>query len=123
MLTLNFNYIQPYSIFLFQVVHFNTTLLRNFFNTILLPFLGLLDPTLASYYHLSFPDFFEFAKSIRTRANHYYKLYFRRAVCNCYKYSFFILIVRKWNHLPGYIVHAEPLSVLKSRLKFFLNIY
>ena len=49
--------------------------------------------------HLSFPDFFEFANSTRARANHDYKLYLRRAVSNCYKYSFFILIVRKWNDL------------------------
>ena len=34
--------------------------------------------------HLSFPDFFEFANSTRTRANHDYKRYLRRAVCNCY---------------------------------------
>ena len=39
--------------------------------------------------HLSVPDFFEFANSTRTRANHDYKLYLRRAVCDCYKYSFF----------------------------------
>ena len=37
--------------------------------------------------HLSFLDFFEFANSTRTRANHDYKLYLKRAVCNCYKYS------------------------------------
>ena len=73
--------------------------------------------------HLSFPDFFEFAKSTRTRANHNYKLYLRRAVCNCYKYSFFICIVSKWNDLSGYVVHAESLSVFKSRLKIYLNIY
>ena len=41
--------------------------------------------------HLSFPDFFEFAYSSRTRANHDYKRYLRRAVCNCYKYSLFAL--------------------------------
>ena len=73
--------------------------------------------------HLSFPDFFEFAKSPRKRANHGYKLYLRRAVCNCYKYSFFIRIVSKWNDLPGYVVHVESLSVFKSRLKIYLNIY
>ena len=73
--------------------------------------------------HLSFLDFFEFANSTRTRANHDYKLYLKRAVCNCYKYSFFIRIVRKWNDLPGYIVHAESLSVFKTRLKIYLNIY
>ena len=73
--------------------------------------------------HLSFPDFFEFANNTRTRANHDYKLYLRRAVCNYYKYSFFIRIVRKWDNLPGYIVHAESLPVFKSRLKIYLNIY
>ena len=73
--------------------------------------------------HLSLLDFFEFANSTRTRANHDYKLYLKRAVCNCYKYSFFICIVRKWNDLPGYIVHAESLSVFKTRLKIYLNIY
>ena len=73
--------------------------------------------------HLSLLDFFEFANSTPTRANHDYKLYLKRAVCNCYKYSFFIRIVRKWNDLPGYIVHAESLSVFKTRLKIYLNIY
>ena len=72
--------------------------------------------------HLSFPDFFELANSTRTRANHDYKLYLRRAVCNCYKYSFFIRIVGKWNDLPRHIVHAESLSVFRSRLKNYLNI-
>ena len=67
--------------------------------------------------HLPFPDFFEFAKSTRTRANHDYKLYLRRAVCNCYKIIFFRIFVRKWNDLPGYIVHAESVSVFKSRLE------
>ena len=71
--------------------------------------------------YLSFPDFFEVANSTGTRANHDYKLYLRRAVC--YKYSFFIRIMRKWTDLPGYIVHTESLSVFKSRLKIYLDIY
>ena len=37
--------------------------------------------------YLSFLDFFEFANSTRTRANHDYKLYLKRAVCNCYKFN------------------------------------
>ena len=81
------------------------------------------DKIVVGVYHLSFPDFFEFANRTHTRANHYYKIYLRRAVCDCYKYSFFIRIVRKWNDLPGYIVHAESLPVFKSRLKIYLNIY
>ena len=63
--------------------------------------------------HLSFPYFFEFGKSTRTRANHDYKLYLRKAVCYCYKYSFFIRIAREWNDLPGHIAHAESLSVFE----------
>ena len=63
--------------------------------------------------HLSFPNFFEFAKSTRTRANHDYRLYLRRAVCNRYKYSFFTRIVRKWNHY----------LFLRVDFKFYLNIY
>ena len=39
--------------------------------------------------HLSFPDFFEFAKRTRTRANHDYKRYFRRAVCKLLQMFFF----------------------------------
>ena len=37
--------------------------------------------------YLSFLDFFEFASSTRARANHDYKLYLKRAVCNCYKFN------------------------------------
>ena len=73
--------------------------------------------------HLSFLEFFEFVNSTRTRANHDDKHYLKRAVCNCYKYSFFIRIVRKWNGLPGYIVHAESLSVFKTTFKIYLNIH
>ena len=72
---------------------------------------------------LSFSNFFKFAKSTRTRANHDYKLYLRSVVCNCYKYSFFIRIVRKWNDLPTQILHDESSSVFKSKLRIYLNIY
>ena len=64
--------------------------------------------------HLSFLDFFEFANSTPTRTNHDYKLYLKKAVCNCYKYSFFIRIVRKWNDLPGYTVHADSFSFFNT---------
>ena len=57
--------------------------------------------------HLSFPDFFEFANNTRTRANHDYKLYLRRAVCNCYKYYFFIRIVRKSRDYQGKRVNPQ----------------
>jgi len=46
--------------------------------------------------NLEFQDFFQFA-SKRTRSNHSYKLQFKASSCNCYKYSFFIRIVKEWN--------------------------
>ena len=55
------------------------------------------------YYHLNFYDFFEFSKVGCTRANHPFKLYVKSARLSCYKYSFFIGIVSKWNDLPRVI--------------------
>ena len=49
---------------------------------------------------LCFSDFFEFA-SKRTRSNHNYKLQVKSPNCNCYKYSFFVKIIREWNDLPA----------------------
>ena len=72
---------------------------------------------------LSFSDFFEFAKSTRRRAKNDYKLYLRNLVCNCYKYSFFIHMVRKWNNLPRFIVDAESFYAFKSKLRIHLNSY
>ena len=43
--------------------------------------------------NLEFQDFFQLA-SKRTRSNHNYKLKFQASSCNCYKYSFFVRIVR-----------------------------
>ena len=51
----------------------------------------------------SFRNFFEFA-SRRTRSNHNYKLQVKSANCNCYKYSFFVKIIREWNDLPANVV-------------------
>ena len=59
---------------------------------------------------LNFDDLFEFAKYNSTRANHPYKLYFKPAKCNPYKYSFPIRIVLDWNRLPGSIVEAGSQS-------------
>ena len=56
------------------------------------------------YYHLNFYDFFEFSKVGSTRANHSFKLYVKRARLDCYKCSFFIRKVSKWNDLPRDIV-------------------
>ena len=50
-----------------------------------------------------------------TRANHSFKLYVKSARLDCYKYSFFIRIVSKWNDLPRDIVEAESLHHFKNR--------
>ena len=52
---------------------------------------------------LCFCDFFEFA-SKGTRSNHNYKLQVKLANCNCYKYYFFVKIIREWNDLPANVV-------------------
>ena len=42
-------------------------------------------------------------------ANHCYKLKFKSARLNCYKYSFFVRIVNLWNKLPKDVAEAESL--------------
>ena len=72
--------------------------------------------------NLKFQDFFQFA-SKRTRSNHSYKLQFKASSCNCYKYSFFIRIVKEWNDLPERVVGAGNLARFKRSLESFLNIW
>ena len=72
------------------------------------------------YYHLNFYDFFEFSKVGSTRANHPFKLYVKSARLDCYKYSFFIRIVSKWNDLPRDIVEAENPHHFKNKLHHYL---
>ena len=55
-----------------------------------------------------------------TRANHPFKLYVKSARLDCYKYSFFIRIVSKWNDLPRDIVEAESLHHFKNKLHHYL---
>ena len=74
------------------------------------------------YYHLNFYDFFEFSKVGSTRGNHPFKLYVKSARLDCYKYSFFIRIVSKWNDLPRDIVEAESLHYFKNKLHHYLLI-
>ena len=74
------------------------------------------------FYHLKFEDFFDFATTRSTRANHQYKLYVKPARLNCYKHSFFVRIVKLWNELPGDIVEADSFELFKSKLKLYLNI-
>ena len=73
-------------------------------------------------YHLKFEDFFDFATTPFTRANHQYKLYVKPARLNCYKHSFFVRIIKLQNELPGDIVEASSFQHFKSKLKLYLNI-
>ena len=70
---------------------------------------------------LCFRDFFEFA-SKRTRSNHNYKLQVKSANCNCYKYSFFVKIIREWNDLPANVVEVGNLRRFKIALKSYMCI-
>ena len=69
----------------------------------------------------SFSDFFEFA-SKRTRSNHNYKLQVKSANCNCYKYSFFVNIIRERNDLPANVVEIGNLRRFKIALKSYMRI-
>ena len=71
--------------------------------------------------NLGFQDFFRLA-SKRTRSYHNYKLKFQASSCNCYKYSFFVRIVKEWNDLPEWVVGAGNLACFKRSLGSFLNI-
>ena len=71
---------------------------------------------------LCFSDFFEFA-SKRTRSNHNYKLQVKSANCNCYKYSFFVKIIREWNDLPANVVEIGNLRRFKTALNAYLGFY
>ena len=68
-----------------------------------------------------FPIFFKFA-SKRTRSNHNYKLQVKSANCNCYKYSFFVKIIREWNDLPANVVEIGNLRRFKIALKSYMRI-
>ena len=72
--------------------------------------------------HLRFEDFFEFTKLSTTRSNHKYKLYTKLARFNCYKFSFFVRVIPKWNNLSSCVVEAESFNIFKSRLKSHLDI-
>ena len=56
----------------------------------------------------------------KLRANHPFKLYVKSARVDCYKYSFFIRIVSKWNDLPRDIIEAESLHHFKNKLHHYL---
>ena len=72
---------------------------------------------------LCFSDFFEFT-SKRTRSNHNYKLQVKSAICNCYKYSFFLSLssIREWNDLTANVVKIENLRRFKIALNSYMRI-
>ena len=70
---------------------------------------------------LCFSDFIEFTPKC-TRSNHNYKLQVKSAKCNCYKYSFFVKIIREWNDLPAKVVEIGNLRRYKIALKSYMHI-
>ena len=75
---------------------------------------------------LNFSDYFELCKSTKTRSNHQYKIQTKIAKLNCYKYSFFVKIIKFWNDLPSNVIncHDSPnINKFKLRLKNHINTY
>ena len=75
---------------------------------------------------LNTSDYFELCKSTKTRSNHQYKIQYKIQL-NCYKYSFFVKIIKFWNDLPSNVinchVHDSPNIKFKLRLKNHMKIY
>ena len=75
---------------------------------------------------LNFSNYFELCKSTKTRSNHQYKIQTKLAKLNCYKYSFFVKIIKFWNDLPGNVInfHDSPnINKFELRLKNHMNVY
>ena len=75
---------------------------------------------------LNFSDYFELCRSTKTRSNHQYKIQTKLAKINCYKYSFFVKIIKFWKDLPSNVIncHDSPnTKKFKLRLKNHMNIY
>ena len=71
---------------------------------------------------LPFSDFFELTKCYRARANHDSKLSVKVAILNCYQYSFFVRIVHAWNNFPKDVVHAGSTTLVRNRLRIYMDI-
>jgi hypothetical protein len=52
-----------------------------------------------------------------------YKLYLKVAKIDCYKHSFFVRIVSKWNNLPSEIVKSNSLQQFTNRLRKLMDMY
>ena len=75
---------------------------------------------------LNFSDYFELCKSTKTRSNHQYKIQTKLAKLNCYKYSFFVKIIKFWNDLPSNVINCQDspnISEFKLRLKNHMNVF
>ena len=73
---------------------------------------------------LDFNDYFEPCRSKMTRANHQYKIQTKSARANCFKYFFFVRIIKPWNNLPNHLFEGViSVKGFKSRLETFMNIY
>ena len=73
---------------------------------------------------LDLNDYFEPCRSKMTSANHQYTIQTKSARVNCFKYSFFVRIIKPWNNLPNHLFEGViSVKGFKSRLRTFINIY
>ena len=77
---------------------------------------------------LNFSDYFELCRSTKTRFSYQYKIQTKLAKLNCYKYSFFVKLIKFGNDLPSNVVncHDSP-NINKFKLRLIMknhaNIY
>ena len=75
---------------------------------------------------VNFSDYFELCRSSKTRSKHQYKIQTKLAKLNCYKYSFFVKVIKFRNDLPSNVVNCRDspnINNFKLRLKNHMNIY
>ena len=75
---------------------------------------------------LNFSDYFELCRSTKMRSNYQYKIQTKLAKLNCYKYSFFVKIIKFRNDLPINVFncHDSPnVNKFNLTLKNHMNIY
>ena len=75
---------------------------------------------------LNFSAYFGLCKSTKMRSNYQYKIQTKLAKLNCYKYSFFVKIIKFWNDLPSNVIncHDSPnINKFELRLKNHMNVY
>ena len=60
-------------------------------------------------------DFFELSRNTKTRSNHPYKIQTKLAKLNCYKYPFFVRIIKSWNDLPSNVINCPNFNKFKIK--------